>query len=130
MKVKKLVTAVAMAVPVGASLAGGAQTANAAEALPVHCSGDLCMRITYQKGTVATVYMWADSDTFFGHFELRMPNGRIANSPNNNQWYAGGAGYTFADWNGGVGLWCGTAWSLSSYFDVAYFSIGHVCLSA
>ena len=130
MKVKKLAAAVAIAMPVGASLAGVAQPANAAEAaLPSRCSGDLCMKITYISGNVATAYMWVYDDTLGStHFELSMPNGRIANSPT-GPWQAGGKGYTFADWNGGVGLWCGTLWSASYQFGV-FTSVGHVCLEA
>jgi hypothetical protein len=130
MKFKRLAAAVTLAVPVGAGLVGAAQPANAA--LPVSCSADLCMKVTYESGNVATVYMWADNAQFAGHFELQMPNHRTANSPN-AVWDAGGTGYEFADWNGGVGQWCGTAWDI--YIvpitgTVDYLNVGYTCVTA
>jgi hypothetical protein len=125
MKVKKLATAVAIATPISASLIAGAHPANAA--LPERCSSDLCMKVTYESGNVATIYMWARSITIHsGHFELSMPNGRVANS-NQKTWTAGGAGYTFADWNGGIGLYCGTLWSFN--LDI-WENQGNLCLEA
>lgn len=105
MKVKKLAAAVAVAVPLGAALVTGTQPAYAAG----ECNWDLCMTVTYESGNVASIYMWADTSDITGHFELQMPNHRTANSPTET-WYAGGRGYTFADWNGGYGRWCGTLW--------------------
>jgi hypothetical protein len=138
MKVKKLAAAVAIAVPVGAALLGTAQPASANAALPMHvnanaaplpfvCSLDLCMQVEGVKGNVATIVMWAYSYDFHGHFELQMPNHRVANSPTNRWWYTGQSAYTFANWNGGVGQWCGTEWATSVG---GYYKIGGICLHA
>jgi len=104
-KVKKLAAAVAIAVPLGAALTAGAEPANA---LTGECNDYVCVSVTYESGNVASIYMWP-AWSHKGHFELIMPNGRTANSPS-EQWYAGGRGYTFADWNGGYGKWCGRFW--------------------
>ena len=122
MKVKKLAAAVAVAAPVGAALTAGAQSANA---LSGWCNDDVCVAVTYESGNVASIYMWAPRDEK-GHFELTMPNGRTANSPS-EQWYAGGRGYTFADWNGGYGRWCGQEWEHSL---IGWTSEGKVCIVA
>ena len=120
MKVKKLAAAVAVAVPLGTALTVGAGPAYAAG----QCSGDLCMSVVYESGNVASIHMWARSYDTPGHFQLQMPNHRSANSPS-GYWYAGGRGYTFADWNGGYGRWCGNLWvsSWSGWNDIGYLCI-------
>ena len=124
MKVKKLAAAAAIAVPLGAAtLTAGAQPANA---LSGKCNDYVCVSVTYESGNVASIYMWA-SWSQKGHFELAMPNGRTANSPS-EQWYAGGRGYTFADWNGGYGKWCGTIWGHSLFGG--WTNGGWVCVVA
>jgi hypothetical protein len=128
MKVKKLAAAVAIAVPVAAALVGTAQPASAMPALPMRCSADLCMDVLGVNGNVATILMWAYSYDFHGHFELQMPNHRVANSPTNRWWNAGQSGYTFANWNGGVGQWCGTEWA--QVIPGVYSKIGAICLHA
>ena len=125
MKVKKFAAAVAVAAPVAATLGGGAA---GIRRLPQGCGGDLCMQVVAESGNVATIKMWAYSYRFYGHFQLQMPNHRSTNGPNNQWWYAGGAGYTFASWNGGVGQWCGTAYSYNKLFG--YSRAGYLCLHA
>jgi hypothetical protein len=85
------------------SLTASANPLNAAGSLTVSpdsvgsvvCGGDLCIqRTTSIVNNKATVKAWARTFTFVGHFELRGPDGHIANSPTTS-WAAGGAGYNF-----------------------------------
>jgi hypothetical protein len=124
-KIKKLAAAVAVTVPVSAAIVGTAQPAYAA--YPIHCYGAfLCMQVQNINGNVATIKMWPNSISFYGHFELQMPNHRVGNSPQ-KEYYAGRTGYTFANWNGGTGKWCGTAWS---YYGTGYRKLNYGCVSA
>jgi hypothetical protein len=60
------------------------------------CGGDLCLRTVYcnTDSGVALVELWADRTSFFGHFELVDPEGRVSSS-NTKNWVAGGVGYSF-----------------------------------
>jgi hypothetical protein len=81
----------------------------------VQCTGDLCIqRTTSIINNKATVKAWADTTSFFGHFELSGPDGHIANCPSNSneQWNAGGTGCNFTNVAQGGGYTI-TAWKVS-----------------
>jgi hypothetical protein len=89
----------------------------------VICRGDLCIqRTTSIINNRATVRAWANSFTFFGHFELSGPDGLIANSADKT-WVSGGPGQNFTNVARGGGYTM-TAWEGSRQFG--YRNIGQV----
>jgi hypothetical protein len=61
------------------------------------CSGDLCIQSDSCNSdqTEVSIDAWADTGSFFGHFELENPNGADYNSTPNENWLAGGTGNEF-----------------------------------
>jgi hypothetical protein len=59
------------------------------------CSDDLCARWFDKTSTSVMVDTWADTATFFGHFEIFVPNGAHYNSAPNKNWIGHGKGYDF-----------------------------------
>lgn len=109
-----------------ATLSPASSTSAHAASNPVSCSYDLCITATSINGNVASIEAWSRAN-LTGHFELQMPNHRVANSPN-QPWYAGGYGYEFANWNGGYGEWCVTLWDHRSVGG--WFTDGYTCVLA
>lgn len=94
------VAAVALAVPAMAlSTSGDAHAATARMGIPngdIVCGGDLCIQTNSVNTTACTavVAAWANTSTFYGHFELSISGGFVANS-NTQTWPAGGQNYKF-----------------------------------
>jgi len=93
------------------------------------CHADACIQTASKGATLANVNAWANTTTFFGHFQLVNTGcgNTVANSPNET-WPAGGRHYTFTNiqWQGGV---CGDFWSVTAWrhnSNGTYTSLGTV----
>jgi hypothetical protein len=102
--------------------------ASAVPAADILCSGDLCIQ-DFVGDVSQTVHAWADTSTFFGHFELEygcsIAGCNIANS--DTQWWpAGGTHWSFT-YTSAIVAQCVWAWKGPS--NGTYTQIGEKCWS-
>ena len=91
------------------------------------CNGRICMHITTPSNGTVSVNAWVrnSGDNFFGHYDLRLPNGAVYHMP-----IRGDATWTHtknAYWSkfGAIhGQWCVIGWS---YNHPGYTKIGEPC---
>ena len=95
----------------------------AAWALPTSCGGDAC----FSQASInrATFWAWAQSLSFYGHFELQTPEHTVKNTKN-EQWNVG-VQRQFLDLPQDSGKYCITAWQLVG--TNGYNKIGYACMT-
>lgn len=98
-----------------------------ASAASFSCGGDVCAVVIHANGNVATIRAYPPNYTFNGHFELQMPNHKVANSISST-WHQNGTGNYFNNFNGGRGPWCVTAWRPAA--GGGWENIGYSCVQA
>jgi hypothetical protein len=88
------------------------------------CGGDVCARWFDKTSKTVMVEEWAFKTSFFGHFEILVPNGAHYNSAPNKEWIAGGKGYNFK-----VGVYSHAYEAIGWKYNTkthGYSNIGHV----
>jgi hypothetical protein len=98
-------------------------------AFAVVCHADACIQTASKGATYANVNAWANTTTFYGHFQLVNTGcgNTVANS-STGTWPAGGKHYTFKNivWSGDT---CGDYWSVTAWrhnSNGSYTSLGTV----
>lgn len=94
-----------------------------------YCEGNICARKSGGTTDNPDIDVYADEYNFYGHYQLKTPNGKGINSGANKSWGTGTANiYTFSNTNGGSGCYTAIAWE--SVGDGDYDNIGQVCIDA
>ena len=98
-------------------------TAASASSLPTSCGGDAC----FSQAAInqATFWAWAQSLSFYGHFELQTPEHTVKNTAD-EQWTVG-AKRQFTGLPQDSGYYCITAWQLVG--TNGYNKIGYACMT-
>jgi hypothetical protein len=101
-----------------------APAAASAASLPTSCGGDVC----FSQAAIhkANFVAWAQSYSFFGHFQLQTPEHTTINSTPNNQWNVG-VKHQFFPLPQVSGYYCITAWQLVG--TSGYNKIGYACVT-
>jgi hypothetical protein len=112
------ITAIGLSVTGTAAANAAAGTGHVTPGYAIVCGGDTCIQTASISGSYANVRAWANTTTFFGHFQL-VNTGcgtTIATSPN-QVWPAGGAHYTFVNifWKTS----CGNSWRITGWKKVS-----------
>jgi hypothetical protein len=76
----------------------------------IQCGGDVCIQSQCAGCNIETIYAWANTSTFTGHFEFFFGIYVIRNSPNRT-WPAGGTHYGFTGVSRALGSACVDAWA-------------------
>lgn len=89
------------------------------------CEGNLCMG---WKGSAPNpdIAFHADEYSFYGHYELVTPEGKVHNSSERFNGTGPGSDVYVPSDNGGSGEYCGTAWEANG--EGGWTNIGHVCV--
>lgn len=103
-----------------------APTAASASILPnltTSCGGDAC----FSQAAInrATFWVWAQSVSFYGHFELQTPEHTVKNT-DNEQWNVG-VQRQFTGLPQDSGYYCATAWQLVG--TNGYNKVGYACMT-